>query len=84
MASANDFFVLRRFSPIQVQCLLYLQHEITLREKELEAWDSSMSPNVYGSADDDDDDDIEGDGARQRPHMIKELIPMLQQYSMAL
>ncbi|GAB1729277.1 hypothetical protein NU195Hw_Modified_141t1 [Hortaea werneckii] len=39
MASSNDFFVLRRFSPLQVRCLLYLQNEIAKTNQLIESWD---------------------------------------------
>ena len=78
MGSANDFFVLRRFSPLQARCLLYLQHEIARRQESIEAWDQyamkrPMKTGQNGS--------LSHDPFPDRIALIKEVTPLLQQYS---
>lgn len=82
MASSNDFFVLRRFSPTQVRCLLYLQNEIASREKELQNWDLFARCQTAGKG---NSGTIISDPAtlaeNPRPRLLRELIPLLHQYS---
>lgn len=80
MASANDFFVIRRFSQTQIRCLLYLQNEIALKEGELHKWDSyakCLEPEK-GNSGRINEDPVAG---HPRVVLIQELIPLLQQYS---
>ncbi|KAM0719086.1 hypothetical protein Q7P37_004991 [Cladosporium fusiforme] len=84
MASSNDFFVLRRFSPVQVRCLLYLQNEIAKRDRDLRKWDLFAQCQGDGQPDsnsgrvDEDHDSLPG---HPRPRLLRELIPLLQQYN---
>jgi hypothetical protein len=82
MASANDFFVLRRFSPLQVRCLLHLQNQIALKDRQLRELDEkamSQPPGYGNSGYIDQDPDALADNPR--PRILQDLIPLLQQYS---
>jgi len=82
MASANDFFLLRRFSPLQVRCLLYLQNQIAVKGKELEGWDTfakCQAPEKGSSGW--IDNDPEALAGNPRPRILKELLPLLKDYS---
>jgi hypothetical protein len=82
MASANDFFMVRRFSPLQVRCLLYLQHQIAFKDQQLRELDKkAMSQSLgYGNSGYIEEDPI-ALGDNPRPHLLQEVIPLLQQYS---
>lgn len=83
MASANDFLVLRRFSPLQVRCLLYLQNEIATKDQELQDWDKFARCQKPGEGSSGwiqvDPDTFPTKNPRQR--IILQTIPLLQQYS---
>jgi len=82
MASANDFFLLRRFSPLQVRCLLHLQNQIAVRGKRLDEWDRFAMCQVPGEGNSgwiDSDPDALADNPR--PGIIRELLPLLKEYS---
>lgn len=82
MASSNDFFLLRRFSPLQVRCLLYLQNEIALRGQQLHEWDRvalCQQPGKGNSGRINQDPDALHN--HPRPRIIRELVPMLKEYS---
>lgn len=82
MASSNDFFLLRRFSPLQVRCLLYLQNEIALRDKQLHDWDRVALCQEPGEGTSGwINQDPEALPGNPRPRIIRELLPKLQQYS---
>jgi hypothetical protein len=88
MASANDFFMLRRFSPLQVRCLLYLQHQIAEKDRQLREYDDKAmrQPLGYGNSGRINEDPValgsyQGNPTNPRPHLLQELIPLLQQYS---
>lgn len=80
MASANDFFVLRRFSATQVRCLLYLQNEIASKERMLHEWDKAALCLPVGKG---NSGIINWDPWPEAPRvqLTQELIPLLQQYS---
>lgn len=82
MASSNDFFVLRRFSPLQVRCLLYLQNEIAMKERDLQDWDMAAKCQDKAKG---DSGDIGKDPntlpGNPRPSLLSEIVPLLQQYS---
>jgi hypothetical protein len=82
MASANDFFVLRRFSPLQVRCLLYLQHQIAMKDQQLRELDKKATSQPLGNGNSGyiDEDPI-ALGDNPRPRLLLEVIPLLQQYS---
>lgn len=80
MSSSNDFFLLRRFSRASAHCLLYQQHEIAKRGKDLDAWDElarGCKPDGSGAS-----DSFEKDPIKERTEIIKELIPLLREYRM--
>jgi hypothetical protein len=82
MASANDLFVLRRFSPLQVRCLLYLQHQIAMKEEQLRKLDAmaiSQPPGEGNSGYINEDPPALAN--HPRPRLLQETIPLLQQYS---
>jgi hypothetical protein len=89
MASANDFFLLRRFSPLQVRCLLHLQNQIAVKGKKLEHWDKiamSQEPGEGSSGWIDYDPEAlsghpDAPGRNPRPQIIRELLPLLKEYS---
>jgi hypothetical protein len=89
MASANDFFLLRRFSSLQVRCLLHLQNQIAVKGKELERWDNiamNQEPGKGSSAWIDFDPEAltghpEALASHPRPRIIRELLPLLKEYS---
>lgn len=82
MASSNDFFVLRRFSPVQVRCLLWLQNEIATKDQELQNWDMFARCQKVGEGNSgaigSDPDALPGN---PRPRLLQELVPLLKQYS---
>jgi hypothetical protein len=82
MASSNDFFVLRRFSPLQVRCLLYLQNEIALKGQQLHDWDRYALCRDAGKGNsgwiNQDPEELLGN---PRPRIICELLPLLKDYS---
>jgi hypothetical protein len=82
MASANDFFALRRFSPLQVRCLLYLQHQIAEIDRQLYQLDEKARRQPLG---DGNSGYINSDppalGINSRPLLLQQVIPLLQQYS---
>ncbi|KAK5128244.1 hypothetical protein LTR85_002911 [Meristemomyces frigidus] len=80
MASANDFFLLRRFSPLQARCLLYLQNEIAKIDKAIEAWDAyaqkhppASAAGMCGS--------LDNDPYSERIQLVRQAIPLLEQYN---
>lgn len=82
MASANDFFLLRRFSPLQVRCLLHLQNQIAVKGQQLEEWDNfarCQEPEKGSSGW--IDHDPEALAGNPRPRIIRELLPLLKDYS---
>jgi hypothetical protein len=82
MSSSNDFFLLRRFSPLQVRCLLYLQNEIALRGQQLHQWDRVALCQQPGKGNSGwINQDPEALPGNPRPRIIRELVPMLQEYS---
>jgi hypothetical protein len=82
MASSNDFFLLRRFSHLQARCLLYLQNEIAMRDRMLNAWDEFARKQQPPGGDSGDiacdPDELPNN---PRPRLVREMIPLLQQYS---
>lgn len=77
MASSNDFLVLRRFSKTSSRVLLYLQHEITLKEKRLDEcdrWTMSLPGSQGGCG------SFVHDAGSPREKIIKELSPLLKEY----
>ena len=83
MASASDFLVLKRFSPLQVRCLLSLQGEIARMEHQIEAWDiyAQKQPQATGGG---MNGSLGNDPYEQRAALIRQVTPMLDQYSMRL
>jgi hypothetical protein len=82
MASSNDFFLLRRFSPLQVRCLLYLQNEIAQRDHQLHEWDRVALCQPPGEGNSGwINQDPEALPGNPRPRIIRELVPKLQEYS---
>lgn len=82
MASSNDFFLLRRFSPLQVRCLLYLQNRIALKGEQLDQWDNfAMCQEPTKGNSGRINRDPEALPGNPRPRIIRELVPMLQEYS---
>jgi hypothetical protein len=82
MASANDFFLLRRFSPLQVRCLLHLQNQIAVKGKELERLDKIAMDQEPGKGNSGwIDRDPEALAGQPRPRIIRELLPLLKEYS---
>jgi hypothetical protein len=82
MASSNDFFVLRRFAPLQVRCLLHLQDQIATKGRELERWDKiamDQEPGLGCSGW--IDCDPEALAGHPRPRILRELLPLLKEYS---
>jgi len=82
MASSNDFFLLRRFSPLQVRCLLHLQNQIAVKGRQLDEWDkfAVCQEPEKGSSGWIDDDPVSLPG-NPRPRILRELLPMLKEYS---
>jgi hypothetical protein len=82
MASSNDFFLLRRFSPLQVRCLLYLQNQIAVKSKQLDEWDTfamCQEPEKGNSGwIDEDPETLPGN---PRPRILREILPLLKDYS---
>ena len=78
MASEHDFCVLRRFAPLQVRCLLYLQHEIAVQERALEAWDDYVMKQPKG---DGNNSSMAMEEYPQRTTIIRTLLPLLKEYS---
>jgi len=82
MASSNDFFLLRRFSPLQVRCLLHLQNQIAVKGRQLDEWDKfavCQEPEKGSSGwIDDDPETLPGN---PRPRILRELLPMLKEYN---
>jgi len=74
MASSNDFFLLRRFSPLQVRCLLYLQNEIAVKSKQLDEWNKSTENDW-------NDKDTESHSRSHRPQFLSDLVSLLKDYS---
>lgn len=81
MASSNDFFLLRRFSPLQVRCLLYLQNEIAKRKQLIESWDDYAQRQSYGTQKG-CCGSLSDDPYPQRLALIQQALPLIQQYSM--
>jgi hypothetical protein len=82
MASSNDFFLLRRFSPLQVRCLLHLQNQIAQKGKELDAWDTfAMCQEPEKGNSGWIDDDPEALPGNPRPRILREVLPLLKDYS---
>jgi hypothetical protein len=82
MASSNDFFLIRRFSPLQVRCLLYLQNRIALKGEQLNRWDRFAMCQEPGKGNSGRiNDDPEALSGQPRPRILCELVPMLQEYS---
>ena len=82
MASSNDFFVLRRFSPLQVRCLLFLQNEIAKRNQAIETWDSYARKQPYQTQEG-GCGSLSDDPYPQRLALIQQALPLIQQYSMS-
>ncbi|KAI6908734.1 hypothetical protein D0869_12094 [Hortaea werneckii] len=80
MASSNDFFVLRRFSPLQVRCLLYLQNEIAKKNQAIETWDSYARKQPYGTQEG-GCGSLSDDPYPQRLALIQQALPLIQQYN---
>lgn len=78
MASANDFFILRRFSPLQARSLLYLQNEIAQLDRSLNDWDMYAKKRPKGTG---QSGSLSEDPCTERTSLIKKAIPLLQQYS---
>jgi hypothetical protein len=82
MASSNDFFLLRRFSPLQVRCLLYLQNQIAVKSKQLDEWDTfAMCQEPERGNSGRIDDDPETLPGNPRPRILREILPLLKDYS---
>ncbi|KAK3653617.1 hypothetical protein LTR56_004472 [Elasticomyces elasticus] len=77
-ASQHDFFVLRRFAPTQVRCLLYLQNEIGKLERKLNAWDNYVTKLPTGEG---YNATMSNDEWPQRNAIIRKLLPLLHEYS---
>ncbi|KAK5118099.1 hypothetical protein LTR62_004145 [Meristemomyces frigidus] len=77
LASHHDFFLLRRFAPTQVRCLLYLQACIGRMESQLKDWDefAEKQPKSYGNSGSILDDDFP-----ERTKIIEQLVPLVQKY----
>ena len=77
MASADDFFLLRKFSALSARAILVLQQKIAEREQALENWDIwTMSlPGDNGGC-----GGISDDAGSPRAQLIKETVPLLQEY----
>ncbi|EMC92848.1 hypothetical protein BAUCODRAFT_133770 [Baudoinia panamericana UAMH 10762] len=80
MASGHDFFVLRRFSPLQVRCLLHLQNEIATLDRKLQAWDEYMMKKPLG-LEKADSGSLSEDPCQVRTLIIQRSVPLLQQYN---
>ncbi|KAI6863355.1 hypothetical protein KC323_g5086 [Hortaea werneckii] len=80
MASSNDFFLLRRFSPLQVRCLLYLQNEIAKRKQLIESWDDYAQRQSYGTQKG-CCGSLSDDPYPQRLALIQQALPLIQQYN---
>ncbi|TKA72458.1 hypothetical protein B0A55_06891 [Friedmanniomyces simplex] len=78
MASANDFFILRRFSPLQARCLLYLQNEIAAIHRGLDDWDQYAQKRPKGTG---QSGSFSNDPFTKRTTLLKQAIPLLQQYN---
>ena len=77
MASADDFFMLRRFSKINARYLLYLQHEIGKREHQLEDMDESSRTQPPGKG---PCGSFEKEHMPQRTQLIEEIGALLRTY----
>ncbi|KAK3653616.1 hypothetical protein LTR56_004471 [Elasticomyces elasticus] len=77
MASGHDFFLLRRFAPLQARCLLRLQNQIGTLELQLNEWDDYVTKTYYG----DGNNNTMTDDWRPRDEIISRLQPLLQQYN---
>ncbi|KAK5736729.1 hypothetical protein LTR17_007233 [Elasticomyces elasticus] len=77
-ASGHDFFLLRRFAPLQVRCLRHLQNEIGTLELQLNAWDDFVTKQHYG---DSNNATISDDDWPPRVEIIRRLVPLVQQYN---
>lgn len=81
MGSSNDFFLLRKFSALNARALLYLQNELSQRERRIEEWDefTMQFPRGKGGC-----GSFRKDEANQvtsaRSQLLKETIPLLQEY----
>ncbi|KAI6849100.1 hypothetical protein KC332_g5927 [Hortaea werneckii] len=80
MASSNDFFILRRFSPLQVRCLLYLQNEIAKRDQLIESWDIYAQKQPYGTLKG-NSGSLSYDPYPERLTLIQQALPLIQQYN---
>lgn len=81
MGSSNDFFLLRKFSALNARALLYLQNELSQREQRIEEWDEytmRFPPGGGGCGSFSKDEASQITGARSR--LLKECIPLLQEY----
>ncbi|KAK5718514.1 hypothetical protein LTR15_008244 [Elasticomyces elasticus] len=77
MASGHDFFLLRRFAPLQVRCLLHLQNEIGTLEVQLNEWDDYVTKTDYG----DGNNNTMTDDWPPRDEIVNRLQPLLQHYN---
>lgn len=78
MASSHDFFLLRRFAPLQARCLLFLQNEIGLLEKKLKDWDDFATKQTRGEG---QSGSFSKDPFKERTVIIQRLLPLLKEYS---
>ena len=75
MASTNDFFMLRRYSALTARSLLYLQHQISKIENQLEDLDTKSTHAPISGL-----DSFDHDPFPEREQLVSALIPLLQQY----
>ena len=80
MASSSDFLMLRRFSPLQVRCLLALQDDIVRVEREIEAWDV-YAQRLPRESKGGNNGSLGHDPHKPRRALIRQVTPLLDQYS---
>ncbi|KAK4494006.1 hypothetical protein PRZ48_015192 [Zasmidium cellare] len=81
MGSSNDFFLLRKFSALNARALLFLQNEISQKERMIEQWDDftmKFPPGQGGCG------SFQKDEAnhltKARSQLLRESIPLLRDY----
>lgn len=84
MDLSDDFFMLRRFGPLNARVLLYMQDHIVRKEQELQSIDEEVMnlPDTDFTCNNSFRAECLSEKGRRREVIMQELIPMLKQYSM--
>lgn len=84
MASDDDAFVFRRFATVNARVILWMQYQITRKERRLEEIDNVVEQSPLEASGRNDSFDWDEKSLAERDHLMRELSALVLHYSKCL